>query len=132
MHRPGTPGNSNFDQVYKVDYLDGQKPDYVVHEAKAPSGPASERIVQTAEGPKVYQQGHPAYFDDTLQAMERRGGADAELAEELRKAKKDGRLDYVEVRAQTNETGVDHELTGWKYRPFEGYDYQPRLPLMPR
>ncbi|MCP2249725.1 hypothetical protein [Lentzea aerocolonigenes] len=42
------------------------------------------------------------------------------LAEELRKAKKDGRLNYVEMRAQTNEKGAQHELTGWNYRPHEG------------
>lgn len=129
MHTPGTPGHSNFDQVYKVDHLDGSKPDYVIHEAKAPSGDPSERKVVVNGETKYYEQGHPAYFADTLSAMERRGGDEALLAEELRKAKKDGRLDYVEVRAQTNEKGAQHELTGWKYRPYEGYDYKPRLPL---
>ena len=47
--------------------------------------------------------------------MKKRGGDEALLAEELRK-QKNGRLDDVEMRAQT-------------YRPHEGHDYKPRLPL---
>ncbi|MFE7800769.1 hypothetical protein [Nocardia sp. NPDC057440] len=129
MHSEGTPGNSNFDQIWKLDYQDGNPPDYVIHEAKAPAGPASERTLHTDDGIRVVQQGHPDYFEDTLQAMERRTDDEALLADELRKAKRDGRLDYLEVRSQVDESGQDHEFDGWKYRPFDGYDYQPRFPL---
>ncbi|MEV6428723.1 hypothetical protein [Nocardia sp. NPDC051463] len=129
MHSEGTPGQSNFDQIWKVDYQDGDPPDYVIHEAKAPSGPASERTLHGDDGIRVVQQGHPDYFEDTLQAMERRSDSEALLAEELRKANRDGRLDYLEVRSQVDESGPDHEFDGWKYRPFDGYNYQPRFPL---
>lgn len=75
----------------------------------------------------MVEQGHPDYLDDTLKAMQRRGGEDAKLASELAEARLDNRLDYVEVRARVDTSGSGHEFDGFEYRPYEGHNYKSRL-----
>ncbi|TVT36663.1 hypothetical protein FNH05_25390, partial [Amycolatopsis rhizosphaerae] len=116
------PGNTNFDQIWEVDYKNGGEPHYIVHEAKGPGGKPSERYLPL-EG-RTVKQGHPDYFDDTLKHM-RRGSR--ELANALERAKLDGRLDYVEVRARVDESVTPHVNLGYDYKPYNGYGYQSPL-----
>ncbi|MEU7787878.1 hypothetical protein [Amycolatopsis sp. NPDC049159] len=121
-HHPtdgGKPGNTNFDQIWEVDYKNGGEPHYVVHEAKGPGGKASERYLPLEN--RTVKQGHPDYFDDTLKNM-RRG--DKNLAHALALAKLDGRLDYVEVRARVDESVTPHVNLGYDHKPYNGYGYR--------
>ncbi|MGA5631451.1 hypothetical protein [Streptomyces lydicamycinicus] len=104
---PKTPTGANmFDQVYKVD-ADG----YLIVEAKAPSGdldwrngradpdPANPHLDDGgAQGMRV-KQGTKVYVRTILAEMQKRGGRDAEIAAELRKALREGKLQYVLVKA---------------------------------
>jgi hypothetical protein len=124
-HHPtggGKPGNTNFDQIWEVDYKNGGDPHYVVHEAKGPGGKPSERYLPLEN--RTVKQGHPDYFDDTLKNM--RSG-DKDLANALARAKVDGRLDYVEVRARVDESVTPHVNLGYDYKPYNGYGYQSPL-----
>ncbi|MGY4987536.1 hypothetical protein [Streptomyces nigrescens] len=104
---PQTPNGANmFDQVYKVDG-DG----YLIVEAKAPSGdldwrhgradpdPANPHLDDGgAQGMRV-KQGTRVYVRTILAEMQKRGGRDAEIAADLRKALREGKLKYVLVKA---------------------------------
>ncbi|MEV0599865.1 hypothetical protein AB0I82_11285 [Streptomyces sp. NPDC050315] len=107
---PKTPNGANmFDQVYRLD-SDGH---YLVVEAKAPSGdldwrhgradpedPANPHVGDDggAKGMRV-KQGTRLYVRTILGEMTRRGGRDAEIAADLRTALKEGKLQYVLVKA---------------------------------
>ncbi|GGX36382.1 hypothetical protein [Streptomyces noursei] len=104
---PKTPTGANmFDQVYKID--DGG---YLIVEAKAPSGdldwrhgradpdPANPHLDDGgAQGMRV-KQGTKVYVRTILAEMQKRGGRDAEIAAELRTALREGKLQYVLVKA---------------------------------
>ncbi|MEU6483390.1 hypothetical protein [Streptomyces sp. NPDC046887] len=103
---PKTPNGANmFDQVYKLD--DGT---YLIVEAKAPSGdldwrhgkadpdPANPDDHGGAAGLRV-KQGTRVYVRTILGEMQSRGGRDAEIAATLRTALRDGKLQYLMVKA---------------------------------
>ncbi|WP_344395780.1 hypothetical protein [Streptomyces vastus] len=106
---PKTPTGANmFDQVYKLD--DG----YLIVEAKAPAGnldwrhgradppnPAKPHLGDDggAQGLRV-KQGTRLYIRTLLGEMTKRGGRDAEIATKLRDALKEGKLQYVLVKAK--------------------------------
>ncbi|GGL67211.1 hypothetical protein GCM10010129_08240 [Streptomyces fumigatiscleroticus] len=99
-------GNDQFDQVWKHD--DGR---IVVIEAK--SSPDTELGRRTLPGGKQVSQGSREYFLDILQAMRKRGEHD--LVSDLRKALRDGKLEYVVVKGERN-AGT---YTGYRYRRFD-------------
>ncbi|MET8517385.1 hypothetical protein, partial [Streptomyces sp. NPDC005077] len=108
---PKTPNGANmFDQVYKLG-PDGER---LIVEAKAPSGdldwrhgradpedPANPNLGDDggAQGMRV-KQGTRLYIRTILGEMAKRGGRDAEIAAELRTALKEGKLQYVLVKAK--------------------------------
>ncbi|WUH93659.1 hypothetical protein OG900_28480 [Streptomyces sp. NBC_00433] len=109
-------GKNRFDQIWR-------RPDggFVVVEAKAspttrlgdraslPDGPLSGRQVM---------QGHRAYFEAIIVQMEKRGAGDldeAKLAVELQKALDDNKLDYVVVKAKSE----DGQYDGYVMRHFD-------------
>jgi hypothetical protein len=99
-------GNNQFDQVWKHE--DGR---IVVIEAK--SSPDTELGRRTLPGGKQVSQGSREYFLDILQAMRKRGEHD--LVSDLRKALRDGKLEYVVVKGERN-AGT---YTGYRYRRFD-------------
>ncbi|WP_285693324.1 ADP-ribosyltransferase [Actinomadura sp. NBRC 104412] len=112
-----TARSGEFDQVYRVtDPETGEVRHYVI-EAKGPSAQLGSRI---GEGGFSYQQGHPAYVDSLLDAMEQRGGDDADLAYALRDALDDGQLEYHYARAKV---GIDDDgnpyYAGYERRQFD-------------
>ncbi|WP_395103588.1 ADP-ribosyltransferase [Actinomadura sp. SCN-SB] len=112
-----TARSGEFDQVYRVtDPETGEVRHYVI-EAKGPSAQLGSRI---GEGGFSYQQGHPAYVDSLLDAMEQRGGADADLAYALRDALDDKQLEYHYARAKV---GIDDDgnpyYAGYERRQFD-------------
>ncbi|MFF3245942.1 hypothetical protein ACFYWY_19895, partial [Streptomyces sp. NPDC002870] len=101
-------GNDQFDQVWKHD--DGR---IVVIEAK--SSPGTDLGARTLPPPsrRSVSQGSREYFLDILRIMEKRGEMD--LVDDLRKALKDGKLEYVVVKGEKN-AGT---YTGYQYRRFD-------------
>ncbi|EGX60934.1 hypothetical protein SZN_04853 [Streptomyces zinciresistens K42] len=99
-------GNDQFDQVWKHE---GGR--IVVIEAK--SSPDTELGRRTLPGGKQVSQGSREYFLDILQAMRKRGEHD--LVSDLRKALRDGKLEYVVVKGERN-AGT---YTGYRYRRFD-------------
>ncbi|MEU1215741.1 hypothetical protein ABZ424_25740 [Streptomyces sp. NPDC005790] len=95
LHGPKN-GNDQFDQVYK----DGDR--YVVVEAKSHvDTKLGERLVRGAR----FSQGSRTYFLDILEQMtkrERKFPSEGALAADLRRALRDGRVDYIVVRGQDN------------------------------
>ncbi|MFE2093750.1 hypothetical protein ACFW94_40725, partial [Streptomyces sp. NPDC059460] len=107
---PKTPNGANmFDQVYRT----GDNGERLIVEAKAPSGdldwrhgradpedPANPNVGDNggAQGMRV-KQGTRLYIRTILGEMTKRGGRDAEIATELRNALKEGKLQYVLVKA---------------------------------
>ncbi|MFE0131721.1 hypothetical protein ACFWY6_09100 [Streptomyces sp. NPDC059037] len=87
----GARGQHRFDQIWRTK--DGR---IVVVEAKADVGTELNR---KRIGSRYYSQGTREYFDAILLKMEDRG--EIELADELSRALDEGRLDYVEVKAQS-------------------------------
>ncbi|MFE8008662.1 hypothetical protein [Streptomyces sp. NPDC057418] len=110
---PKTPNGANmFDDVYKLN-KDGE---YLIVEAKAPSGdldwrqgradpedPANPHLGDDggAQGMRV-KQGTKPYIRTILSEMTRRGGRDAEIAQELRTALANEKLQYILVKANDN------------------------------
>ncbi|MFF1839551.1 hypothetical protein ACFVXE_36090, partial [Streptomyces sp. NPDC058231] len=107
---PKTPNGANmFDQVYRT----GDNGERLIVEAKAPSGDLDWRHGRAdpedptnphagdnggAQGMRV-KQGTRLYIRTILGEMTKRGGRDAEIAAELRNALKEGKLQYVLVKA---------------------------------
>ncbi|MER7408588.1 hypothetical protein ABT373_40705, partial [Streptomyces sp. NPDC000070] len=108
---PKTPNGANmFDDVYKLSD-DG---DYLIVEEKAPSGDLDWRKGKAdpdpldpnahdggAHGMRV-KQGTRPYIRTILAEMTHRGGKDAEIAADLRAALRDGKVQYVLVKAVDN------------------------------
>ncbi|QIY94517.1 hypothetical protein HEP87_11435 [Streptomyces sp. S1D4-11] len=109
----GALGNNRFDQVYKT--ADGR---YVVVEAKG-SEKASLGVRKGHTG-KLVTQGTREYFETILKEMDKRAartGDEAEeaLADELRTALKQGKVDYVLVKAQSNGA----KYSGYQMKQFD-------------
>ncbi|MEU0585751.1 hypothetical protein [Streptomyces sp. NPDC006132] len=108
---PKTPNGANmFDDVYKLND-DGH---YLIVEEKAPSGDLDWRRGKAdpdpsdpsahdggAHGMRV-KQGTRPYIRTILAEMTNRGGKDAEIAADLRAALRDGKVQYVLVKAVDN------------------------------
>ncbi|EYT84199.1 hypothetical protein CF54_02880, partial [Streptomyces sp. Tu 6176] len=108
---PKTPNGANmFDDVYKL----GDDGHYVIVEEKAPSGDLDWRQGKAdpdptdpsahdggAQGMRV-KQGTRPYIRTILAEMTSRGGRDAQIAADLRAALKDGKVQYVLVKASDN------------------------------
>ncbi|NED83529.1 hypothetical protein G3I76_25980, partial [Streptomyces sp. SID11233] len=99
LHGPAN-GNDQFDQVWR-------KPDggYVVVEAKSTvSTELGSRKIAALEGDRA-MQGTRDYFMDILEQMDRRGNdipSEGELAEKLRKAVKEGNVEYILVKGKVD------------------------------
>ena len=98
LSRVGVPdrGAHHFDAVY----IDGGG-NYVIVEAKGPSAGLNVN--------GGYEQGHPQYVHNILDAMEGRGGEEARVAAEMRAQLNAGALRYLHVRATVSKA----DLTGW-------------------
>jgi hypothetical protein len=104
-------GNDQFDQVYKRE--DGG---YVVVEAK--SSVDTELGARNLPDGKRVSQGTREYFLDIIDEMEMRGRtnpAEAELAQNLRDALDEGKLDYIVVKGERNAG----EYAGYRMRQFD-------------
>ncbi|WP_328337087.1 hypothetical protein [Streptomyces violaceus] len=99
-------GNDQFDQVWKHE--DGR---IVVIEAK--SSPGTELGSRALPNGRQVSQGSREYFLDIIEAMRKRG--ERELVTDLRKALRDGKLEYVVVKGERN-AGT---YTGYQYRRFD-------------
>ncbi|WP_346017450.1 MULTISPECIES: hypothetical protein [unclassified Streptomyces] len=111
LHLPKTPTGANmFDDVYKLRE-DGH---YLIVEEKAPRGELDWRHGKAdpdpldptahdggAQGMRV-KQGTRPYIRTLLAEMTSRGGRDAEIATKLRTALREGKLQYVLVKAADN------------------------------
>jgi hypothetical protein len=106
-----------FDAVYNL----GDDGHYVIVEEKAPSADLDWRQGKNdpdpadptaddggAQGMRV-KQGTRPYIRTILAEMTRRGGRDAEIAANLRAALRDGKLQYVLVKASDN---ASHSYAG--------------------
>ncbi|ONK12164.1 hypothetical protein [Streptomyces sp. MP131-18] len=93
----GAPANgtAQFDQIYRR--ADGG---YVVVEAK--SSTDTRLGARTLPGGQRAAQGTRAYFEDILDRMDRRGGSEAALANDLDLALAQGRVEYVLVQGKPN------------------------------
>ncbi|WP_255632364.1 hypothetical protein [Amycolatopsis sp. TNS106] len=120
------PGAGNFDHIWEVKYAGVKDPHYVVHEAKGPGGKPSTRYLKAED--RVVRQGHPDYYDD-LVAKTRK--SDPVLAEALERAKLEKRLDYIEIRAQVDESVTPHVNLGYDFKPYGGFGYKSPLPKPP-
>ncbi|MET7314692.1 hypothetical protein ABZX83_04680, partial [Streptomyces thermoviolaceus] len=98
VNLPKTPNGANmFDQLYRRE--DGS---YLIVEAKAPQ---SDLIWRQGAGPAqgwMVRQGTSEYVHTIIAEMLTRKGADVRLAQDLLQAWKDGKLDYVLVKANEN------------------------------
>ncbi|MFD9824726.1 hypothetical protein [Streptomyces violascens] len=112
----GALGNNRFDQIYKT--TDGR---YVVVEAKG-SERAQLGTRKGLSGRRV-TQGTREYFRTILAEMDKRalkaegtpaGKAEGDLAEALRTALEDGKVDYVLVKAKSNGA----QYAGYKMKQF--------------
>ncbi|MDQ0788945.1 hypothetical protein [Streptomyces sp. B3I8] len=104
-------GNDQFDQVYKR--TDGG---YVVVEAK--SSVDTELGARNLPSGKRVSQGTREYFLDIIEQMEKRGKknpAEADLAQNLRDALDEGKLDYIVVKGERNAG----EYAGYRTRQFD-------------
>ncbi|MFG3363504.1 hypothetical protein ACGF0K_00825 [Streptomyces sp. NPDC048156] len=99
-------GNDQFDQVWTHE--DGR---VVVIEAK--SSTDTELGRRTLPDGRQVSQGSREYFLDIIDAMRKRGERD--LVRDLRRALRDGKLEYVVVKGEKN-TGT---YTGYRYRRFD-------------
>lgn len=104
-------GNDQFDQVWR-------RPDgsYVVVEAK--SSTRTELNARTLPNGLRVTQGTREYFNDILREMRKRGRRnpnEARLANELKMALDEGRLDYIVVKGNLN-TG---QYTGYTTQKFD-------------
>lgn len=115
----GQPGANSFDQIWEVDYHNGGKPHFIVHEAKGPGGGTSSHYLSDEN--RTVEQGHPDYFQNMLRKF---ASKDADLAAELQEALLDNRLDYVKVRALVDTSTTPHSYAGYEYHPYAGYDYK--------
>ncbi|WP_432157703.1 hypothetical protein [Streptomyces sp. bgisy153] len=111
LELPKTPNGANmFDDVYKL----GDDGNYLIVEAKAPSGDLDWRQGKAdpdpsdpaahdggAQGMRV-KQGTKPYVRTILAEMTSRGGRDAEIAADIRAALRDGKVQYVLVKAVDN------------------------------
>ncbi|MFF4181958.1 hypothetical protein ACFYZ9_02100 [Streptomyces sp. NPDC001691] len=113
----GELGNNRFDQVYKT--TDGR---YVVVEAKG-SEKAQLGVRKGHTGQRV-TQGTREYFETILNEMDKRadklkntpqGKAEKDLAKELRKALKAGKIDYVLVKAKSDGA----QYAGYQMKQFD-------------
>ncbi|MFI7504354.1 hypothetical protein ACIBVL_38930, partial [Streptomyces sp. NPDC049687] len=116
MTLPKTPNGANmFDQLYKRE--DGR---YLIVEAKAPK---SDLIWRQGAGPAkgwMVRQGTSEYVHTIIAEMMTRKAADIRIAGELLRAWKDGKLDYVLVKAKENTgsyAGATLEQFPIKYEP---------------
>jgi hypothetical protein len=134
--RPNTypeHGNSQFDQIHRAVDADGNEV-FVVMEAKSSLGTElGERTIKPSPGsndsPTRVSQGTRPYFNDILDAMDKRGreaidsGAEtrrtpnneARLARELRAALNSGRVLYVEAKGVPRGS----EYGGGQFRLFD-------------
>ncbi|MFJ2814557.1 hypothetical protein [Streptomyces sp. NPDC087294] len=99
-------GNDQFDQVWQHE--DGR---IVVIEAK--SSPRTELGRRRLPNGRQVSQGSREYFFDILRLMRKRGEHD--LVTDLRKALRDGKLEYVVVKGGKNTA----TYTGYEYRRFD-------------
>ena len=83
-------GANHFDQIYQD--ADGR---YVIVEAKGPSAGRG--------GNDGYEQGHPEYVRNILDKMAARGGAEKDVAHQMRKQLDQGDLRYFYVQAQVEK-----------------------------
>jgi hypothetical protein len=96
-----TSGSGEFDQVWRVKNPDGTEK-YVVVEAKGGSSSLGTRRV---EG-RPAEQGSPEYFMEIVNVMSKaKNPQSREVAGELSDAVRDGKVDYLEVRARINPQG---------------------------
>ncbi|WP_405179650.1 hypothetical protein OG225_38755 [Nocardia sp. NBC_01377] len=101
------PKQGQFDQIYKVTDKDGNEY-YVVYEAKGPSADLGSR--------GGHEQGTPAYFDLIIARMQNGTTAESDLANDLVRARRDGKLIYAKVTALVNDDGT---YRGVQVKPFK-------------
>ncbi|MFD8997143.1 hypothetical protein [Streptomyces abikoensis] len=110
LHGPAN-GNDQFDQVWQRE--DGS---FVVVEAKSQvSTPIGDRTLP--DGRKAVQ-GSRAYFEDILRKMRERGAtieSEAELARDLRRALRDGKVEYIMVKGKP----VGDKYNGYLLKKFD-------------
>ncbi|MEW2294484.1 hypothetical protein ABZ719_17515 [Streptomyces sp. NPDC006743] len=99
-------GNDQFDQVWTHE--DGR---VVVVEAKSSTGTELGR--RTLATGRQVSQGSREYFDDIIRVMRKRG--EFELVADIRRAMKEGKLEYVVVKGEKN-AGI---YSGYQYRRFD-------------
>ncbi|MEV7993706.1 hypothetical protein AB0O67_17815, partial [Streptomyces sp. NPDC086077] len=90
-------GARRFDQLYRLDNGTG---DFLIVEAKAPGGELDWRKGAGEEhGRKRVKQGTIEYVQTILEEMKARGGADKAIAEEMARALRREKVQYVMVQA---------------------------------
>ncbi|QGV80262.1 hypothetical protein [Streptomyces ficellus] len=107
-------GSRRFDQLYRLD--DG-KGDFVIVEAKAPGGTLDWRQGAGIESEKMVKQGTIEYVRTILQEMLKRGDPDKGIAEEMGRALRKKKVQYVLVHANEH-TGT---YAGAKLQYFDLY-----------
>ncbi|MGQ4271359.1 hypothetical protein [Nocardiopsis changdeensis] len=123
-------GNHQFDQIWRT-----QDGGIVVVEAKSSQGTTlGSRLVPDGNGGvKRVSQGTEEYFQSILEAMERRGTADEmelspdsdkftelALAQEIRKAMREGKLHYVEVKGNpVVDSSGNQRFGGYSFAEFD-------------
>ncbi|MHB9859057.1 Imm49 family immunity protein [Streptomyces sp. YIM S03343] len=90
-------GAHQFDQVYRLDHGRG---DLLIVEAKAPDGRLGRRWGEADQARRRVKQGTVEYVKTIAELMEARGGKEADIAAEIKRAlrRKEG-LQYILVQA---------------------------------
>ncbi len=89
-------GARRFDQLYLLDNGTG---DFLIVEAKAPGGELDWRMGAGDHALKRVKQGTLEYVHTILEEMKARGGTDKGLAEEMARALRRKKVQYVMVQA---------------------------------
>ncbi|MFI6930405.1 hypothetical protein [Streptomyces sp. NPDC050287] len=89
-------GARRFDQLYR---LDNGRGDFLIVEAKAPGGELDWRLGAGDHARKRVKQGTLEYVHTILEEMKARGGTDKGLAEEMARALRRKKVQYVMIQA---------------------------------
>ncbi|GAA3834699.1 hypothetical protein GCM10022403_079360 [Streptomyces coacervatus] len=113
---PRTPnGADEFDKIYRLKQADGH---FLLVEDKAPDGRLGWR---QGAGPYAHmrvKQGTLEYAQTIVELMERRGGKEAEVAAELRRAMRRKKVQYILIQANPH-TGTYNGATVSYFKIFE-------------
>ena len=107
-HDTSPNGNGTFDFVYK----EGDQ--FIVVEAKGLGGRRRTRNAGTSTAPDYVQQGNGRYLDDVIDNMIASGGEKATIARQLKAARQNGKLTYMEVA--TKKDGAKKWFTVSEFR----------------